>query len=103
MGMLDKVKAQAEQAVAKGKQGVSQGQAKLDAMQAKKQGDALLRDLGAAYFAQQQHGGPGDAVAAALAKVVAHEAENGAVDTSASAPATPAATEGGASYDIGDL
>jgi hypothetical protein len=96
MGLMDKVKAQAEQAVAKGKQGVSQGQAKLDAMQAKKQGDALLRDLGAAYYAQQHKGGSADAVSAALAKVAAHEAEHGA----ATAPAAPA---DGASYDIGDI
>jgi hypothetical protein len=99
---MDKVKAQAEQAVAKGKQGVSQGQAKLDAMQSKKQADALLRDLGAAYYAQKQKGGSADDVAAALAKVVAHEAENGAVDTTASAPAAAPATEG-ASYNIDDL
>jgi hypothetical protein len=83
MGLMDKVKAQAEQAVAKGKEGVAQGQAKLDAMQAKKQADALLRDLGAAYYAQKHNGGPADAVTAALAKVTAHEAENGAVDTAA--------------------
>src|SRR5436190_19497277 len=101
MGLMDKVKAQAEQAVAKGKQGVSQGQAKLDAMQSKKQADALLRDLGAAYYAQQQKGGSADAVAAALAKVVAHEAENGAVDTAASAPVASAAE--GASYNIDDI
>lgn len=52
-------------------------------MQAKKQADALLRDLGAAYYAQKQKGGPADAVAAALAKVIAHEAEHGGVDTAA--------------------
>ena len=52
MGLMDKVKAQAEQAVAKGQQAMAQGQAKLDAMQAKKHGDALLRDLGVAYYAK---------------------------------------------------
>jgi hypothetical protein len=87
MGLMDKVKAQAEQAVAKGKQGVSQGQAKIEELQAKKQADALLRDLGAAYYAQQHHGGPAGAVAAALAKVVAHETEHGAIDTTANGAA----------------
>jgi hypothetical protein len=99
---MDKVKAQAEVAIAKGKEGMAQGQAKLDTMQAKKQADALLRDLGAAYYAQQHKGGPADAVASALAKVVAHEAEHGGVDTAASAPSTGAA-EPGASYKIDDV
>ena len=36
MGLMDKVKAQAEQALEKGKQGVAQGQAKVKEMQAKK-------------------------------------------------------------------
>ena len=107
MGLLDKVKAQAEQVAVKAQQGMSQGQAKLDAMQAKKQGDALLRDLGAAYYAQQRSGGSPDDVSAALAKVDAHIAEHGAVDTapmptqSSSSPGETGAT--GASYSIDDM
>ena len=101
MGLMDKVKAQAEVAIAKGKEGVAQGQAKLDTMQAKKQGDALLRDLGAAYYAQQHKGGSAEAVTAALAKVVAHEAEHGAVDTSATAPSGEA--QPGGSFSIDDV
>ena len=100
MGLMDKVKAQAEQAVAKAQHGVAQGQSKLDAMQAKKHADALLRDLGAAYYAQQRSGGSADDVAKALAAVDAHVQDNGAVDTAASAPATP---EPGASYDLNDI
>jgi hypothetical protein len=100
MGVMDKAKARAEAALAKGKEGMAQGQAKLDAMQAKKQGDALLRDLGAAYYAKERAGGSADAVSAALAKVVAHEAEHGAVDTSAIAPAE--GTTGG-SFTIDDV
>src|SRR6059058_4751413 len=104
MGLMDKVKAQAEQAVAKGKQGMSQGQAKLDSMQAKKQGDTLLRDLGAAFFAQQRSGGSAEAVSDALAKVDAHIAEHGAVDTAPTPPA-PSSSPGetGASYSIDDM
>src|SRR3954471_1727838 len=93
MGLLDKVKAQAEQVAAKAQQGVSQGQAKLDGMQAKKQGDALLRDLGAAYFAQQRSGGSAEAVSEALGKVDAHVAANGSVDT-APTPPTPSSSPG---------
>ena len=100
MGVMDKVKARAEEAIAKGKEGVAQGQAKLDAMQEKKHADALLRDLGAAYYAKEHQGGSADAVAAALAKVVAHEAEHGAVDTAATAPEDGAT---GGSYSIDDV
>ncbi|MEZ5140804.1 MAG: hypothetical protein R2711_19125 [Acidimicrobiales bacterium] len=46
MGFLDKVKAQAEQAV-------KQGQDKLDEAQAKRKANDLLRDLGAWYYATQ--------------------------------------------------
>ncbi len=93
MGFMDKVKAQAEQAVAKAQQGVAQGQARLDTMQASRQADALLRDLGAAYYAEQRQGAPSDAVAAALAKVDAHATEHGTINTAATAPSpgSPAA------------
>ena len=84
MGLMDKVKAQAEQAVAKGKQGVAQGQTKLEELQAKKRADGLLRNLGAAYYAQQRSAGSPEAVTAALAAVDAHAAEHGGIDTSAS-------------------
>jgi hypothetical protein len=107
MGLLDKVKAQAEQVASKAQQGVSQGQAKLDSMQAKKQGDALLRELGAAYFAQQRSGGSADAVSAALAKIDAHAAEHGAVDTTPVMPAQSSAPgetgASGASYNLDDM
>lgn len=83
MGLMDKVKAQAEQAVAKGKQGVAQGQSKLEEIQAKKKADGLLRNLGAAYYAQQRAGGSADAVTGALAAVDQHAAEHGTVDTAA--------------------
>jgi hypothetical protein len=69
MGLMDKVKAQAEQAVAKGKQGVAQGQAKVGELQTNKKVDGLLRDLGAAYYAEQRESGSHDAVVSALAAV----------------------------------
>lgn len=83
MGFLDKVKAQAEQAVAKAQQGVQQGQSKLDQAQARRQADALLHDLGVACYAEQRHGGSPAAVAELLAQLDAHAAESGALDLTA--------------------
>ena len=83
MGLMDKVKQQAEQALAKAQQGVNQGQAKLDELQSKRQADALLRDLGAAYYAQVRQNGPADAVTAALAAVDEHASAQGGIDTAA--------------------
>jgi hypothetical protein len=86
MGLLDKVKAQTEQLAAKAQQGMVQGQAKIDALQAKRAGDVLLHELGRAYYAQQRAGGSADAVTAALAALDQHVAEHGPLD----APATAA-------------
>jgi hypothetical protein len=122
MGFMDKVKSQAEQALAKAQQGVAQGQEKLDALQGKRAGDALLRDLGAAYYAQQRTGGPADAVATALAALDAHVATHGPLDTAPSAgtgdgvafdpgpaagggvaPPTAPPPAGGGSFNLDDL
>jgi hypothetical protein len=86
MGLMDKVKAQADQAMAKAQQGLAQGQGKLDALQAKRAGDALLRKLGLAVYAQQRSGGPAQAVDAAMAAIDAHVAEHGPLDTSTEGP-----------------
>jgi hypothetical protein len=118
MGLLDKVKAQAEQAMVKAQQGVAQSQAKLDEMQARKQYQALLRDLGDAYYAQVRHGGPESAVADALAAVDAHVAAHGTPDLTSpdvpaqgrsdepaatAAPAAPAAPPAQAGVQPGDF
>lgn len=115
MGLLDKVKAQAEQAMVKAQQGVAQSQAKLDEMQARKQYQALLRDLGDAYYAQARHGGPEAAVQDALAAVDAHVAAHGATDPTSpdvpaqtrpddpAAPAAPAAPASPAGVQPGDF
>jgi hypothetical protein len=87
VGLMDKVKQQAEQALAKAQQGVSQGQAKLDQVQAKRQGDVLLRDLGAAYYAKERSGGSQDAVDAAMKLLDEHVAAHGALDASGSSAA----------------
>ena len=46
MGLMDKVKKQAEQALTKAQQGVNQGKAKLDQAQAKHQWDGLAPQPG---------------------------------------------------------
>ena len=83
MGFLDKVKEGAAQASAAAKDAAQKGQAKLDAMQAKKAADGLLRDLGAAAYAEKTGRAPAnnsaeiDRILAALEK---HEQENGQID-----------------------
>jgi hypothetical protein len=89
MGLMDKVKAQAEQAMTKAQQGINQGQAKLDNYQSGRQTDAVMRDLGAAYYALARQGGSQQAVDAALAAVDAAEAA-----------APPAAPPGAAAPDV---
>jgi hypothetical protein len=93
MGLMDKVKQQAEQALAKAQQGVSQGQAKFDQVQAKRQTDVLLRNLGAAYYAKERSGGGQDAVDAAMKMLDEHAAADGPLDTS-TAPTQDAAASG---------
>jgi hypothetical protein len=56
---MDRVKAQAEAGVAKATEAAKTGQTKLDAVQAKHRADGLLRDLGAAVWAD--HAGRGSA------------------------------------------
>ena len=82
MGLMDKVKQGAETALNKAQQGVNQGKAKIDQAQAKHQWDGLLRNLGAAVYAEQRQGGPADAVTAALAALDEHATANGTPDAS---------------------
>jgi uncharacterized protein (DUF2164 family) len=74
VGLVDKVKEQAEHAGRVAQQGLSQGQAKIDQMQAKRQSQFLFRRLGEAYYAQQRQGGSAEAVTAALAALDEHVA-----------------------------
>jgi hypothetical protein len=98
MGLMDKVKGQYEQALTKAQQGVNQGKAKFDQAQAKHQWDALLRNLGAAVWAEQREGGSSDAVTAALAALDAHLAARAGADedgVAESAEATSSDTTNG--------
>ena len=81
MSFIDRVRAQAEQAMAKAQDGIAQGQSRLDDIQTKRVADNLLRNLGAAYYAASRQGGPQEAVDAAMSAIDRHVAENGPVDT----------------------
>ena len=86
MGLMDKLKSQAEQVAARAQEGSVQVKDKIGAMQSKRAADALLRDLGAACYAETRQAGPHDAVEKALAAVDAHVAEHGPIDLSTTGP-----------------
>lgn len=98
MGLMDKLKEQAGQVADKAQKGAAQAQAKYEAVQAKRGGDALLRDLGAAYYAEQRQSGPHDDVQKALAALDAHVASGAGLDVSTTGPqampTNPAPTSG---------
>lgn len=92
MGLLDKVKTQAATAsataTAMAKDAAQKGQAKIDAIQAKRTADALLHDLGAVVYAQRTGRGSvsSDADASRLVEALsAHEREHGPIDLGANA------------------
>jgi hypothetical protein len=69
MSFLDKAKVAAEKAATKAQQGVQQGQAKIEELQDKRKLDALLRDLGSAYYDEERHGADHEPVVRALAAI----------------------------------
>jgi hypothetical protein len=80
MGLMDKVKAQATQLAQKTQEAAAEGKARIDQAQANRRGDALLRNLGAAVYADRTGRGGPDSQAnidKAIAAVSAHEKENG--------------------------
>jgi hypothetical protein len=80
MGLMDKVKAQATQLAQKTQEAAAEGKARIDQAQANRRGDLLLRNLGAAVYADRTGRGGPDSQAnidKALAAVSAHEKENG--------------------------
>jgi hypothetical protein len=77
MGFMDKAREAAQQATTKAQQGLAQGQAKLDDAQTSRAADGLMRDLGAAFYAEQRNGGSHEAVVASLGAVDAHVAAHG--------------------------
>jgi len=83
MGFLDKVKEGAAQATAVAKDAASKGQAKLNEVQAKRAADGLLRDLGAAAYAEKTgRGAPNNSaeIDRILGALEQHERDNGPID-----------------------
>ncbi len=89
MGLLDKVKAGAGQVAAKASQGTAKVQAKIETEKEKRAADALLRDLGAAYYAEARQGGSHDAVEQALSALDTHVSQTGVPIGAASATGAP--------------
>ena len=88
MALIDKMKAQAAVLAQKAQEAGKAGQSKIEDVQARRRADGLLRQLGAAFYAQRS-GKAGDDNAAEIDRLVselsAFETENGPLDTSAAA------------------
>lgn len=79
MGLMDKMKAQANQISQKAQETARDGKVKFDQAQAKRRADAMLRNLGALVYAERT-GRAADSQAQIdklIADISAHEAENG--------------------------
>jgi hypothetical protein len=95
MGLMDKVKAQANQLAQKTQEAAQEGKARLDQAQAGRRGDALLRQLGALVFAERTGRGTPDSPAKIdqlITTISAHEKENGL--NLAQAPVPPPGSPG---------
>lgn len=97
MGLLDKVKEQASQTLEKATKASVAGQAKLDAFQAKRQVDQLLRQIGAAVYTQQTGGSAAD-VSELVSQIQQIESTHGGLvaqagdpDDASEAPPSPSA------------
>ncbi len=102
MGLMDKVKAQATQLAQKTQEAAQEGKAKLDQAQANRRGDMLLRQLGAAVYAERTGRGTADTQATIdqlVSAISAHERENGLnlAATTVPQPGSPADQPGSTS------
>ncbi|HEY1641810.1 MAG TPA: hypothetical protein VGG35_14055 [Streptosporangiaceae bacterium] len=80
MGLMDKVKAQADKLAQQAQDTAREGKARLDQAQANKHADVLLRNLGALLYAERTNRGTPDTeaqVARVTGEISAHEAEFG--------------------------
>jgi len=94
---MDKVKAQATTLAEKAQEGAKAGQAKLSDMQAKKQADSLLLELGGIVYSQQVGRAPADADAktsALIEQLRQHEAEHGPISVTSATLVAPPAPDG---------
>ena len=81
MGFKDRIQTSADAMARKSMDAAAKGQAKVEAMQAKRRGDALLHDLGAAVYLERHSGGTAESSRALLAELDQHAAAHG-LDTS---------------------
>ncbi len=89
MGLLDKMKAQAGQVADKAQQAGKAGQAKLEALQARRRADGLLADLGRiTYQAAVDRPMPDETTRRAdlVEQIRQYEAEYGSLDDSTPSP-----------------
>jgi hypothetical protein len=96
MGLMDKVKAQATQLAQKTQEAAQEGKNRLDQAQASRRGDVLLRQLGAAVFAERTGRGTADTqstIDQLVSAISAHERENGLNLTQATVPPPGSSTD----------
>jgi hypothetical protein len=89
---MDRVKAQAAQIAQQAQEAAQEGRARLDQAQAGRRGDVLLRQLGAAVFAERTGRGTADSQARIdqlINDISAYERENGLDLTSPAQPSFP--------------
>ena len=92
MGLMDKVKAQANQVAQKTQETAQSGKAKYDQAQASRHADAMLQQLGAAVYAERTDRGTVDSQAKIdklISDISAAERENGLNLTDQSHPTVP--------------
>jgi hypothetical protein len=77
MDPLDKARTAAAKALAEARRDLAQAQAMLRELRERRRYDQLLRDLGAAYYAQHRGEGGHDAVTPTLAALDAHRSGRG--------------------------
>lgn len=107
MGLMDKVKAQATQVASKAQEAGKVGQAKLEAVQAKRKADALLAELGTISFESRiGRCAPGDEKRAVdlVEQLRQYEAEYGTLGVSSGADdlGDPVTTQGVPESHTGD-
>jgi hypothetical protein len=85
MGFKDAMKTNVESLARKSMEAGAKGQAKMESMQAKRRGHALLHDLGAALYTEQRLGGDAQSTRTLMALLDQHAAEHG-LDTSPDVP-----------------
>jgi hypothetical protein len=100
MALFDKVKEQATQLAQKAQEAGKAGQAKIEDAQAKRKSDAMLRDLGAALYAQRTGATPDNSaeIDRLVSELSAFEAEHGPVEAEDASDAT-GSTPGAATTD----